>query len=249
MTFNWKHYWGPFTVLILTGLCAPFLAVAPAQAAEMSFKKLELRTNLGSGEQGKKGRLVVSGDSIRFVSNNGRTEYFRIPSDAVTDLFYSRVSGRRIKTAVFISPLLLFSKGKKHYMTVSFDDGKDLVGAVEFRLDKSNYRGVLHAVESVSGVPLEFDQEGIKDEKETLAAGGTANAASSTMATVEITSEPAGAEVEIDDSYAGSTPRTKPLKPGTYKIKVEQKGYKDWERQITVTAGEQVPIHATMEKD
>ncbi len=240
-----------FTIVISISsvLSLPLLGRSRASSAEMSFDKLDLRTNFGAAEQGKKGRLVVTADTIRFVDKKGKTEYFTIPASAVTDLFYSRVSGRRIKTAVFVTPFLLFSKGKKHYMTISFDDGKDLVGAVEFRLDKSNYRGILHAVESVSGVPLEFDQEGIKDEKETVATGGGGATASAAMASVEITSNPDGADVEIDGAYAGATPRTKALKPGTYKIKLIKKGFKDWKREITVAAGEQIPIHADLEKE
>ena len=44
----------------------------------------------------------------------------------MTDLFYRRVSGRRFKTAVFVSPLILFNEGKKRYATISFKNGKDL---------------------------------------------------------------------------------------------------------------------------
>lgn len=82
----------------------------------MTFKKVELRTNYGRAEEGKKGKLIVDGNSIRFVHDkNERDEYFSIPSKTVTDLFYSRVSGRRIKTAIFLTgPLGLFLKGKKH---------------------------------------------------------------------------------------------------------------------------------------
>ena len=70
-----------------------------------------------------------------------RNEYFWIPSKSVTESFYSRVSGRRIGAAILISPLLLLTKGRKHYATLTFDDGADNVGAVEFKLHKSNYRG------------------------------------------------------------------------------------------------------------
>jgi len=54
-------------------------------------------------------------------------------------------------------------------MTVSFNDGKDLAGAVEFKLHKSNYRGVLRTVEEVTGLTMAYDQEGVKDTKQTVA--------------------------------------------------------------------------------
>ena len=114
-------------------------------SAQMSFKKVEARTAYGKAEEGKKGKLIVSGDAIRFVKEkNESDEYFSIPSDAITEVFYSRNAGRRMKTAIIggivFAPMLLtgFMKGKKHYMTLSFDDGGDIVGAVEFKLDKKN---------------------------------------------------------------------------------------------------------------
>lgn len=232
-----------FVAALLAGVLS-----LPLLGQGMLFKKVELRTAYQSATQGTNGRLAVSPDSIRFVSNKG-AEFFSIPSGAVTDLFYSRVSGRRIKTAIVVSPLLLFSKGKKHYLTISFDDGDKLVGAVEFRLHKSNYRGVLRAVEAVSDVTVQFDQEGIKDSKETVATRtGGSDEPDSETATLEISSVPDGAEIEIDGSFVGTTPRTKQLEPGKYKIRLSKAGYKDWEREIEVAAGEQVPVKVELEK-
>ncbi len=219
--------------------------------AQMTFKKVEARTAYGRAEEGKKGKLIVSGNAIRFVKDNERDEYFSIPSDAVTEVFYSRASGRRMKTAIIggiiFFPILLtgFMKGKKHYMTLSFDDGGDIVGAVEFKLDKKNYRGILRSIEQVSHTELVFDQEGIKDEKETVA---SRSAAQSNMAVLDIRSEPRDAEIEIDGVFAGTTPRTKRLAPGEYKIKISRNGYKSWEKKIIVEAEEEFPLSVQLEK-
>ena len=212
----------------------------------MFFKKVEIRTSFGSAEQGKNGNLVVDSNEIRFVDKKGR-EYLSIPTDSVNDLFYSRVSGRRIGAAILITPFLLFSKGKKHYLTIGFDDSKDMVGAVEFKLHKSNYRGILRAIEAVSNVTVEFEQEGIKDEKENIA---TRNAADKDgKAEVKFISDPEGADIEIDGAYAGSTPRTKRLEPGEHEIKIQLKGYRKWEKKIVVEEDEEFSIKATLEKD
>ena len=145
-----------------------------------------------------------------------------------------------------ISPLLLFSKGKKHYLTIGFDDSKEMVGAVEFKLDKSNYRGILRAVEAVSNVTLEFEQEGIKDEKENIAERNAAD--TDGKAVIQIISDPEGANIEIDGAYAGATPRTKQLAPGEYTIKIELAGYEKWEKKIVVEEGEEFSVKATLEK-
>lgn len=146
------------------------LALAVNAHAQMMFKKVEARTAYASVPQGATGQLVVSGDRTRFVNSKSS---FEIPNDAIRDLFYSRVSGRRIKTAVATAiftmgagALLALSKGRKHYVTLTFDDGGEIVGAVEFKLHKSNYRGCLRALEQVTGVTMLYDQEGIKDKEQ-----------------------------------------------------------------------------------
>jgi hypothetical protein len=231
--------------IVLTLTCCTVLGF-PAVNAQTSFKDVESRTAFGRAKEGDGGRLLVGADAIRFVKNNQRDEYFATPPRAVNDLFYSRVSGRRIGAAIMVSPLLLFSKGRKHYLTISFNDGKDLVGAVEFKLHKSNYRGVLRACEQVTGLTMQYDQEGIKDEKQQVAsrAGGAGDDAG----LVEFSSVPEGAEIEVDGQFIGSTPRKKQFRPGEYKIKISKSGYKTWERKIAVEAGETVPIRAELEQ-
>ena len=51
-------------------------------------------------------------------------------------------------------------------MTITFDDGASFAGAVEFKLHKGNYRSILRALEVVADVKMEYEQEGIKDEKQ-----------------------------------------------------------------------------------
>ena len=75
------------------------LAVLSTSAyGQITFKNVQTRTTFGAAEQGNKGKLVIEGKQIRFTRNNG-AEYFTIPAEAVSELFYSRVSGRRIGAA------------------------------------------------------------------------------------------------------------------------------------------------------
>ena len=210
-------------------LVASMLATCSIPAwAQFSFKKVEVRTSFGAAEQGNKGKLLINSKRIRFTKKNESTEYFSIPAKAVTEVFYSRVSGRRIGAAILVTPLLLFTKGRKHYMTLSFNDGAELAGAVEFKLHKSNYRGILRTVEQVTGKSMLYDQEGVKDTKQTVASRGGGGANQSIL---KITSDPEGAEVEIDGSFTGDSPRSNPVAPGKYKLRLRKKGYRDWERK------------------
>ena len=92
-----------------------------------------------------------------------------------------------------------------------------------------------------------FDQEGIKDEEETVArrSGG---ADSANLATIAISCNPVDAEIEIERAFAGTTPRLKKLEPSEYKIKIMMDGYKFWERKIRAVAGEEIPISVELKK-
>ena len=224
------------------------LAVLSTPAyGRMTFKKVEMRTTFGAAEQGNKGKLVIDGKQIRFTKNNG-AEYFAIPAGTVSELFYSRVSGRRIGAAVFVTVFLLFSKGRKHYLTITFNDGADLVGAVEFKLHKSNYRGALRTAEQVTGLTMLYDQEGIKDTKQTVARRGD-NAPRDDQGSLKISSDPEGAEIEIDGAFVGNTPRIRTVQPGRHKVRLKRKGYADWERKVAVEAGETLEIDVELESN
>ena len=106
-------------------------------SARMTWDRVKIRT--ASNEAEEDGKLVVGVDSIGFVHNSWWGNWWgnlSIPTEAVTKVSY-----------------------KNHYMTISFNDGKDLVGSAEFKLDRTDYQGVLGAVEEVTGVV--FDQVSI----------------------------------------------------------------------------------------
>ena len=63
---------------------------------------------------------------------------------------------------------------------------------------------------------------------------------------IKITSEPAYAEVEIDSSPNGLTPRAKAVPPGEYVITVRKKGFEAWSRPVTVKEGETLALHAEL---
>jgi len=62
-----------------------------------------------------------------------------------------------------------------------------------------------------------------------------------------IDSTPAGADVEIDDSFVGNTPSSVSVAPGSHKISVKKKGYADWTKTLNVTGGT-VHLNAELEQ-
>lgn len=68
------------------------------------------------------------------------------------------------------------------------------------------------------------------------------------MATISISSDPQGADIEINGEFAGMTPRDKQVEPGEYLVRISLSGYETWSRQFEVAAGEEFPIRAPLQK-
>jgi hypothetical protein len=97
----------------------------------------------------------------------GRTLTIRYAQ--ITDLEYGQKAGRRvgaaIGTAVLLGPIglvTLFSKKRKHYLTVGYRDeaGKDQVAVLE--LGKDIVRATLPIVETRSGKQIEYQDDEAK---------------------------------------------------------------------------------------
>ena len=79
----------------------------------------------------------------------------------------------------------------------------------------------------------------------TVAGNALAGAPGGGFAPVTITSDPTGADVEVDGAFVGNTPSTKRLASGKHRITVRQ-GAQVWERTVQVDAGDTLNLHATL---
>jgi len=75
-----------------------------------------------------------------------------------------------------------------------------------------------------------------------------APAAEDALGTLSISSNPDGAEIYADEEFVGNAPSNLKLKAGKHSIKVKANGYKDWSRDLTVYAGSETRLIATLEK-
>lgn len=57
------------------------------------------------------------------------------------------------------------------------------------------------------------------------------------QATLEISSQPKGADIEVDGNFVGNTPSSVGVKPGEHTIKLSMHGYVPWERKVKTTTG------------
>lgn len=65
---------------------------------------------------------------------------------------------------------------------------------------------------------------------------------------LSISSNPDGADIEIDGNFVGNAPSTLQIAEGDHTVAVKKGGFKDWERKLKVSAGSDVHLSADLEK-
>jgi hypothetical protein len=68
------------------------------------------------------------------------------------------------------------------------------------------------------------------------------------MASILITSDPAGADVELNSKFVGNTPTTLRLDPGDYTITIRKAGHQAWEKKILALADNEMKLSAELPK-
>ena len=111
-----------------------------------------------AGLPGKtEGRIeIIQNDALVFHAKAGAV---RIPYDRIHTLEYGQRVSRRYAEAILISPVLLLSKSRKHYVTVGYTDGEGRRQALVFQVGKRDIRAVLAGLEAKSGRRVEYQDE------------------------------------------------------------------------------------------
>ncbi len=63
-----------------------------------------------------------------------------------------------------------------------------------------------------------------------------------------VSSDPTGADIEVDGSFVGNTPSDVQVAEGDHTITIKKAGFKDWQRTLKVSAGSNVHLNAELEK-
>jgi hypothetical protein len=82
-----------------------------------------------------------------------------IPYARITELEYGQKAGRRVGVAILVSPLALFSKKRKHYLTIGFTDADGQAQAAVFELGKDIIRTSLTIIETRSGQAIVYQDD------------------------------------------------------------------------------------------
>ena len=78
--------------------------------------------------------------------------------------------------------------------------------------------------------------------------GSPASEAAPALTSLNVDSNPQGADIEIDGAFVGNTPSTVSVAPGSHRVTVNKKGFSDWGRNLYVSSGI-VHLNAELEQD
>ena len=126
-----------------------------AFAAENTYKVAYDGGSLPDIKAGKNVKLSIEQTNIRLIDN--KADLVAIPPATITEISYGQDVHRRIGTAIGLAvvslgvgALMALSKSKKHFIGVTWANG-DQKGGFVMQCDKNEYRGILAALEGVSG--------------------------------------------------------------------------------------------------
>jgi len=137
-------------IRILPLLAAPLILAAAEPGVKAQFIGGTL-----SGVPAKSGaRLVLTGAETLFFQC-GKTE-LHIDYRKINTLEYGQNVSRRYAAAILISPILLLSKTRRHYVTIGYVDDDGRQQAVVLRVGKGDIRMVLASLEARTGRRIEY---------------------------------------------------------------------------------------------
>jgi hypothetical protein len=147
------------TALLLSLVSVSVLAVDGKKAMYVGGT----RTDITEAAEGKFD--VSSETEMAFTPDKTKVRHTMLYAQ-VTELEYGQKAGRRVAVALLVSPFALFSKKRKHYLTISYKDPEGKDQAVVFELGKEIVRTTLAVVEARSGKKIAYqDDEARKSGK------------------------------------------------------------------------------------
>ncbi|OFV97306.1 MAG: hypothetical protein A3H28_02965 [Acidobacteria bacterium RIFCSPLOWO2_02_FULL_61_28] len=150
----------PMRITKLLVVTLVFVATLPA-FGQRQFDDVEYLKPAGSSE--KKGQTVKG--FLRFDNKEkelqfvGKATNFTVKYERVKNLIYERTARPRYVSGILLAWPLLFTKGKKHFLTVQYADDTGAGQFATVRLEKGNYQEILVTAEAETGIKVERHAE------------------------------------------------------------------------------------------
>jgi hypothetical protein len=126
-------------------------------AAEPGFKVEFMGGTLAGVRAKSNARLDLGGADAMVFRWSGQTLSVAYPK--IDTLEYGQHVSRRYAAAVLLSPVLLLSKARQHYVTLGYLDAEGKHQALVFQIGKGDIRSALASLEARTGRRVEFQDE------------------------------------------------------------------------------------------
>ena len=150
---------------IAAGLAVLFVLASGSEAGGLDSKKaMYVGGTVASVKERTEGIPSTTDEKVFvFVYKEGK---LTVPYERINDLEYGQKAGRRLGLALTVSPWLLLSKKRKHFLTIGYQDENDKQQAAVFELGKDIVRTMLASMEARTGKKIDYqDEEARKSSK------------------------------------------------------------------------------------
>jgi hypothetical protein len=150
----------PAGALPLCLLASVYLGAIPGfrlPAAEPGGRAEYVGGTLASFRSRTSGRIITTDPGMFLFAS--KSSSVQIPYENVSLLEYGQRVGRRYALAILISPVLLLSKSRRHFLTVSYLDEDGRRQAMVFQVHKEDVRSVLASLSARTGLKIEYQDD------------------------------------------------------------------------------------------
>jgi hypothetical protein len=135
-----------------------------ASAAVRGDEAMYVGGTIAAVQPKTEGKLDLSNDAFAvFTAKGGK---FSISYKGITSIEYGQKAGRRVGAALAVSPVLLFSKKRKHFLSVGYQDEQGNKQGAVFELSKGTVHSIATTFQTRSGKQIEFESSEAKEHFE-----------------------------------------------------------------------------------
>lgn len=158
-------------VLLTVSFLINVMALAAVRGKSAKYVGGTILIYAGTEKEREKGQKPVDGkwdledEYLVFTPKKKGLQPLRVPYKKIESLEYGQKVGRRVGAAIgvaMISPvglLFLFSKKRKHFLTIGFKDEQDKLQGAVFELAKGIVPESLSTLEASCGKKVEYESE------------------------------------------------------------------------------------------
>ncbi len=138
---------------VLLALVVTGMSLAASRGGKVEY----VGGTVGELSEGPKGRLITTNDD--YLVFQSKKVLYTVRWAGINLLEYGQKASRRYALAAAVSPLLLMSKSRKHYLTLGYTDEAGHQQALVFRVDKRAIRMLLVCLEARTNLRVEYQDE------------------------------------------------------------------------------------------